>query len=102
MLEFFISVLMILLVCTSAFVILIILMQRPSSNAGFGASLGGRAISSVFGGETQKVLTRATIHGVVIFFIASLLLSVLYGARHKRVDSQNSKLPSIGKTVVGK
>jgi preprotein translocase subunit SecG len=79
--TFFIYFLTFVLVCTSVFIVLIILMQRPSGNAGFGSALGGGAAESAFGGETTRVLTRGTVYGIVIFFVAALLLSMAYISR---------------------
>jgi preprotein translocase subunit SecG len=56
--------------------ILLILMQRPSANAGLGASLGGGVAESAFGGEASKVLTRWTVYGIVIFFLGTFGLSL--------------------------
>ncbi|MDR0595548.1 MAG: preprotein translocase subunit SecG [Puniceicoccales bacterium] len=86
------------LVCTSAFIILVILMQRPSSNAGLGSALGGGAAESAFGGETTKVLTKWTIYGIVTFFITALLLSMTYISR-KNHRSERGELPTFTETV---
>jgi preprotein translocase subunit SecG len=75
--SFFTSLLTFILVCTSIFVALVILMQRPSANAGMGAALGGGAAESAFGSDTAKVLTRWTISGIATFFIVAFALSLL-------------------------
>lgn len=71
------------------FVILLILMQRPSEESGMGATLGGGAVTSVFGGEAVNTLAKATKYCVVIFFSLSFLLSLLYMSLEKTVKSQH-------------
>jgi preprotein translocase subunit SecG len=83
------SLLTFLLVCVSVFVALVILMQRPSSNAGMGAALGGGAAESAFGGDTTKILTKWTVSGSVLFFTLSFALSMMHIGCHggKRASS---------------
>ncbi len=71
------------------FVILLILMQRPSEESGMGATLGGGAVTSVFGGEAVNTLAKATKYCVVVFFSISFLLSLLYMSLEKTVKSQH-------------
>ena len=52
------SVVALFLVCI--LVVLVILMQRPSANAGMGSALGGGAAETVFGGESANVLSKMT------------------------------------------
>lgn len=84
-----------LLILLSFFVILLVLMQRPSANAGLGASLGSGAAESAFGGQTNEVLTKMTIYGIVTFFILSSGLYLAYMAKGKPVREHQSALPSI-------
>jgi len=81
MVTFFIILLTIALILTSLFGVLIILMQRPSEDAGMGAALGGGAVTSIFGGEAGNILHRWTIMSTILFFVLSLVLSLLYMAR---------------------
>lgn len=97
MYTFFVFLLTFVLVCTSGFIILVILMQRPSANSGLGSALGGGAAESAFGGETTKILTKWTIYGVVLFFLVSLLLNMMYTSHHSH--SRNEDLPEIINTV---
>lgn len=60
-----------ILVLISAFCMLIILMQRASSNAGLGSALGGGAAESAFGGGASSVLTRGTVYGSAAFFVVA-------------------------------
>ena len=82
MLTFFISVGSIALVFLCAWLILLILMQKPSANAGMGAALGGGAAESAFGGEASNVLTRWTVYGVIAFFLITLFLTLGQIYRH--------------------
>ena len=52
-------------------VVLVLLMQRPSANAGMGSALGGGAAETVFGGESANVLSKMTTALTVILFILS-------------------------------
>jgi preprotein translocase subunit SecG len=76
------SVVVLFLVCL--LVVLIILMQRPSANAGMGSALGGGAAESVFGGESANVLSKMTTTLTVILFILSFGLYLGFVAREKK------------------
>ena len=78
----FTAALVLFFVC--ALVVLFVLMQRPSANAGMGSALGGATSESVFGGEAAGVLSKATVIFISAFFIlcAALYLAFL-GARDK-------------------
>ena len=77
----FISLLTLVLILVSAFIVLIILMQRTSQSGGMGASLGGGAAESAFGSDTNNVLTRGTIYGIVVFFSVAMALYLMYQAQ---------------------
>jgi preprotein translocase subunit SecG len=77
----FISLLTLVLILVSAFIVLIILMQRTSQSGGMGASLGGGAAESAFGSDTNNVLTRGTIYGIVLFFLVAMALYLMYQAQ---------------------
>lgn len=79
------SVVVLFLVCL--LVVLIILMQRPSANAGMGSALGGGAAESVFGGESANVLSKMTTTLTVILFILSFGLYLGFVAREKKTPS---------------
>ena len=79
------SVVVLFLVCL--LVVLIILMQRPSANAGMGSALGGGAAESVFGGESANVLSKMTTTLTVILFILSFGLYLGFVAREKKAPS---------------
>ncbi len=77
------SVVALFLVCI--LVVLVILMQRPSANAGMGSALGGGAAETVFGGESANVLSKMTTALTVILFILSFGLYLGFVAREKPV-----------------
>lgn len=79
------SVVVLFLVCL--LVVLIILMQRPSANAGMGSALGGGAAESVFGGESANVLSKMTTTLTVILFILSFGLYLGFVAREKKAPT---------------
>lgn len=74
----FISLLTLVLILISAFVILLVLMQRTSQSGGMGAALGGGAAESAFGSETNNILTKGTIYGIIAFFVVALGLFLIY------------------------
>ena len=73
------------LVLLCLFIILIILMQRPSANAGMGSALGGGAAEQAFGSETGNILTRATVWATIAFFVISF--SLFLGTQ-KQINNQ--------------
>jgi len=75
------SVVALFLVCI--LVVLVILMQRPSANAGMGSALGGGAAETVFGGESANVLSKMTTTLTVILFVLSFGLYLGFVAREK-------------------
>lgn len=77
----FISLLTLALLLISAFVVMIVLMQRTSQSGGMGAALGGGAAESAFGSETNSILMKGTIYGIVAFFVVALSLYLLYQAQ---------------------
>lgn len=84
----FISLLTLVLILVSAFIVLIILMQRTSQSGGMGASLGGGAAESAFGSDTNNVLTRGTIYGIVVFFSVAMALYLMYQAQAANSSEQ--------------
>jgi preprotein translocase subunit SecG len=90
-----INVLTFILILTSLFLVLVVLMQRAKTDGGMGAAMAGGATESAFGAETSNVLTGATIKGAIIFFVLSfgLFLANIYQSKHH--DAADSKLPTI-------
>ena len=93
MLTFLIVVGSIALLLLCAWLILLILMQKPSANAGMGAALGGGVAESAFGGEASNVLTRWTVYGVIGFFVLTLTLSLGQIYRHHHDDGKKGLAP---------
>lgn len=89
MVNFFSGFLTFILAGLSLFIIFIILLQRTSG--GLGSSMSS-SVNSAFGGQTNTVLTRTTIYGVVSFFIFAFMLYLLM-LRNPQAPSQH--LPSM-------
>ena len=83
--EFLIGIGIVALLLLSLFIILIVLMQRPSANAGMGSSLGGGAAEQAFGAETGNILTRSTVWATIGFFVVSFSL---YLGTQKEINSK--------------
>ncbi len=83
--DFLLGIGIVALVLLSLFIILIVLMQRPSANAGMGSSLGGGAAEQAFGAETGNILTRSTIWATIGFFVVSFSL---YLGTQKEINSK--------------
>src|SRR5206468_388733 len=72
-----INFLLVIEALVAVLMMLVILMQRPKSE-GLGAAFGGGVTENIFGAQTTNVLTTITTWLASIFFIVSLVLSVLY------------------------
>ncbi len=77
MLSLFITFLLAIHVIVSLLIIFIVLMQRPKSE-GLGAAFGGGMTENLFGAQTSNVLANFTRWLGGIFFILTLILSILY------------------------
>ena len=90
-----IGILTFILIITSLFLVLVVLMQRAKTDGGMGSAMGGGSMESTFGAETGNVLSGATIKAAIVFFVVSftLYLAHLYQAKHH--DAGDSKLPTI-------
>ncbi|MEM9226579.1 MAG: preprotein translocase subunit SecG [Verrucomicrobiota bacterium] len=78
----------VVLIIVCAFITLIVLMQRASSNAGLGASLGGGAAESALGGGASNVLVKGTIIGAILFFVLSFGLYLGHMANYENALAQ--------------
>jgi preprotein translocase subunit SecG len=98
--SFVIGVLTFILVLTSLFMVLIVLMQRAKSDGGIGAAMAGGATESAFGAETTNVLSGATIKAAIAFFVLSfgLYLANIYQAKHRAAE--DTKLPAVAAPAV--
>ena len=99
-----ISLLTLVLLLISAFVILIVLMQKTSQSGGMGAALGGGAAESAFGSDTNNILTKGTVYGIIAFFLVALGLYLLYQAQSTSAAPEmdmNSLISSQEEIIVG-
>lgn len=76
----------------SVLVVLFVLMQKPSANAGMGSALGGAASESVFGGEAAGVLSKATVVFISAFFILCAVLYFAFLATQDKGEGEGLKL----------
>ena len=73
----FMPILTTVLVFICLLMILTILMQRPKSE-GLGAAFGGGLTDNLFGAQTTTVLTKFTVWLGGLFFVLTLVISVLH------------------------
>lgn len=90
-----IGILTFVLIITSLFLVLVVLMQRAKSDGGMGSAMGGSSMESTFGAETGNVLSGATIKASIVFFILSFTLYLAHIYQSKHHDSLDNKLPTI-------
>ncbi|MBI2812837.1 MAG: preprotein translocase subunit SecG [Opitutae bacterium] len=90
-----IGILTFILVITSLFLVLVVLMQRAKTDGGMGSAMGGGSMESTFGAETGNVLSGATIKAAIVFFVVgfTLYLAHIYQSKHR--DAADSKLPTV-------
>lgn len=99
MTDFLLYASVVFLFLVSVLVVLVILMQRPSANAGMGSALGGGAAESVFGGESANVLSKMTTTLTVILFILSFGLYLGFVARENKGSKALAPVPTVTKPV---
>ena len=68
-----------LLVLDCLVLMLLVLIQLPKKEAGMGQAFGGGATDALFGAGSGNALTNMTKYAVGIFFVLTLLISVLFG-----------------------
>ena len=68
-----------LLVLDCLVLILLVLIQLPKKEAGMGQAFGGGATDALFGSGSGNALTKMSKYAVGIFFVLTLLISVLFG-----------------------
>jgi preprotein translocase subunit SecG len=90
-----IGILTFVLIITSLVLVFLVLMQRAKTDGGMGAAMGGGAMESTFGAETNNVLSNATIKGSIIFFVVSFALYLAHVYQSKHHDSIDNKLPTV-------
>ncbi|MDR1456685.1 MAG: preprotein translocase subunit SecG [Puniceicoccales bacterium] len=102
MASFLIALFSVVLALIGIFTVVLVLLQQPGENGGFGTSLGGSALESAFGGDAGNILTKATIVCVASFFIISTLLSLAHIHRARKFSHEDvSFSPAHHSTVSG-
>jgi preprotein translocase subunit SecG len=89
-----ISILTVVLILISIFLVLVVLMQKAKSD-GAVAAMGGGSMESTFGAETGNVLTKATINAAIAFFVISFALYILHIRQSKQQEAADSALPKV-------
>lgn len=83
MITLFIWLLTALLVLTSLFLILLVLVQLPKKEAGAGLAFGAGTADALLGAGSGNALTKVTKYTVIAFFVLSIVLSVAFNRAHK-------------------
>lgn len=65
------------LIVVCLLLIVVVLMQRPKSE-GLGAAFGSSMTDNLFGTQTTHILSRFTVWLGVLFFLLTLLISIVY------------------------
>jgi len=80
-----------ILVLDCLFLMLLVLIQLPKKEAGLGQAFGASATDALFGAGSGNVLTKLTKYTTVVFFVATLVISMLQGheARGRVSDPRN-------------
>jgi preprotein translocase subunit SecG len=78
------GILTFVLIVTSVFLVLVVLMQKAKNDGGLGAAMGGGAAEAAFGADTSNVLSKATINAAILFFVLAfaLYLGRIYQRTH--------------------
>ena len=72
-----------LLILDCLVLMLLVLIQLPKKEAGMGQAFGGGATDALFGAGSGNALTKMTKYAVGIFFVLTLLISVLFGKQSR-------------------
>lgn len=89
------GILTFVLIVTSIFLVLIVLMQKAKNDGGLGAAMGGGMAEAAFGADTSNVLSKFTINASIAFFV--LAFALYLGRIYQRTHSApvGDALPSI-------
>ena len=90
-----IGILTFVLIITSLFLVLVVLMQRAKSDGGMGSAMGGGTMESTFGAETGDVLSGATKKAAAVFFVVAFTLYLAHIYQSKHHEALDNKLPAI-------
>jgi len=91
MLSVSISILLAIDIIVSLLIIFVVLMQRPKSE-GLGAAFGGGMTENLFGAQTSNVLANFTRWMAGIFFVVTLILSILYAKQSTKPSTIQQNL----------
>ena len=72
-----IGILTVFLILDCLFLMLLVLVQLPKKEAGMGQAFGGAATDALFGAGSGNALTKMTKYATVIFFVLTLVLTIL-------------------------
>lgn len=89
-----IGILTFVLLLTSLFLVLVVLMQRAKSDGGV-AAMGGGSMESTFGADTNNVLTGATIKAAIVFFVVSFVLYLAHIKQTHKQGAADNQLPTV-------
>lgn len=89
------GILTFVLIVTSVFLVLVVLMQKAKNDGGLGAAMGGGMAEAAFGADTSNVLSKATINAAITFFVLAfaLYLGRIYQRAHSTPTGES--LPAI-------
>ena len=89
------GILTFVLIVTSLFLVLVVLMQKAKNDGGLGAAMGGGMAEAAFGADTSNVLSKATINASILFFVLAfaLYLGRIYQRTH--LNASGEGLPTI-------
>src|SRR5258705_51535 len=85
--AFLIGFLTLVMVLDCVIVVLLVLIQLPKKDDGAGLAFGGGATDALFGAGSGTVLTKITKYAAGIFFVLSIILSLLQSRFHSRAGS---------------
>jgi preprotein translocase subunit SecG len=89
------GILTFILIVTSIFLVLVVLMQKAKNDGGLGAAMGGGMAEAAFGADTTNVLSKFTINAAITFFVLTfaLYLGRIYQRTH--ATATGDSLPTI-------
>ncbi len=72
-----------LLVLDCLVLMLLVLIQLPKKEAGMGQAFGGSTTDALFGAGSGTALTKMTKYTAVIFFVLTLMISMMFGHQNR-------------------
>jgi preprotein translocase subunit SecG len=96
MATFIVGLLTLILVLDCIVLVFLVLIQLPKKEAGAGLAFGGATSDALFGAGSGNVLTKITKYAAIIFFVLSILLSLLFNRLGGRKTGFEQKLMQPG------